>query len=94
MQRRCNKEIKRQQTVVAMLCQAITDWTHRTQDDSVLEEAVQDAIDAIPAAEAIMGWRDELTFVNNKIKELETELEIRLRRIKELEHANTKSSAH
>jgi hypothetical protein len=75
MQRRCNKEIKKRDMQVALLCRAISDWTHNNKDNDVLEMALQEAIDAVPVAEAIMNWRDELAFANNKIKELEAELD-------------------
>ena len=90
MQRRCNKEIKKRDMQIALFMDRISAYLHRQADDEVLEHLLAQAIDDYPAAEVIMNWRDELKFAENKIKELESELEIRLRRIKDLEHATNK----
>jgi hypothetical protein len=76
MQRRYAKQQNKQQAVIAMLCQRISDWLHRGSniDEDVLLGALASAIDAIPAAEAIMNWRDELDAANRKIKQLELDL--------------------
>ena len=90
MQRRCNKEIKKRDMQIALFIDRISAYLHREAGDEVLEYLLAEAIDDYRAAEVIMNWRDELTFAENKIKELEAKLDRRLERIKELEHASDK----